>query len=77
MESQQYSCIFQLEPPSKSLLIYLISEINGLEYTYNEKNDCINLIDIWMDEICVSDNQLWQDVGLVLSDYDLTLVLSI
>jgi hypothetical protein len=53
MESQQYSCRSQLEPPSNPFdLNNSKSETNGLIHYNIKNNDYIILIDIWIDEVC-------------------------
>jgi hypothetical protein len=45
-----------------------------LTHSYDERNDYIIPIDLWMEEICGNITQPWHDLGLVLHECNLTLV---
>jgi hypothetical protein len=65
----------QLLPPFKPLLFGdFTSRVNGLTHSYDEINDYINPVDVWMEEILGIINQPSCDLGLLLHECNLTLV---
>jgi hypothetical protein len=65
----------QLEPPTQPISFNnFASEVNGLIHFYGERNDYISPIDLWMEEICGSVAQRWHDLGLVLHEYNISMI---
>jgi len=75
VKNQPFSCRSQLESPSKTIFLNdFTGKVNGLTHLYDERNDYIIPIDIWMEEICGSITQPSRDLGLLLHEYDLAMV---
>lgn len=68
----------QLDLPSQPLFLNnLTSQFNGLIHSYNEINNHIIPIDLLMKKVYGGVNKPWNDMGLLLHEYNLTLVLNI